>query len=114
MLAFPSSWRIYLAVEPVDMRKHFDGLWAEVEQRLGEDPRQGALFVFSNKGHNRLKLLYWDGTGVWVLAKRLEKGRLTWPIGSDRKKLSLTTESLTMLINGIDLKDGCRKAWYER
>lgn len=44
MLAFPSSWRVYVAVEPVDMRKHFDGLWAEVEQRLGEDPRQGALF----------------------------------------------------------------------
>ncbi len=63
MLAFPSSWRVYLAVEPVDMRKHFDGLWAEVDQRLGEDPRQGALFVFSNKVRNRLKLLYWDGTG---------------------------------------------------
>lgn len=114
MLAFPSSWRVYLAVEPVDMRKHFDGLWAEVEQRLGEDPRQGALFVFSNKDRNRLKLLYWDGTGVWVLAKRLEKGRFSWPVGSDRKKLSLTTEALTMLISGIDLKDGCRKAWFER
>ncbi len=114
MLAFPSAWRVYLAVEPVDMRKHFDGLWAEVEQRLGEDPRQGALFVFTNRHRNRLKLLYWDGTGVWVLAKRLEKGRFTWPVGSDRQKLSLTTEALTMLIGGIDLKDGCRKAWYER
>ncbi len=61
MQAFPSSWRIYLAVEPADMRKHFDGLWAEVEQRLGEDPRQGALFGLANKDRNRLKMLYWDG-----------------------------------------------------
>ena len=114
MLAFPSSWRVYLAVEPVDMRKQFDGLWAEVEQRLGEDPLQGALFVFSNRDRNRLKMLYWDGTGVWVLAKRLEKGGPTWPVGSDRWKLSLTTEALTMLISEIDLKDGCRKAWFER
>jgi len=57
MLSFSSSRGIYLAVEPVDMRKHFDGLWAEVEQRLGEDPRQGALFVFANKDRNRLKML---------------------------------------------------------
>ena len=75
MLAFPSAWKVYLAVEPVDMRKHFDGLWAEAELHLRENPRMGALFVFANKERNRLKMLYWDGTGVWVLAKRLEKGR---------------------------------------
>jgi transposase len=114
MLSFPSAWRVYLAVEPVDMRKHFDGLWAVAEQYLGENPRDGALFVFTNRDRNRLKMLYWDGTGVWILAKRLEQGRFTWPVGSDRKKLSLTTEALTMLIGGIDLKDGCQKAWYER
>jgi transposase len=114
MFTFPGTWRVYLAVEPVDMRKHFDGLWAEVEQRLGEDPRQGAMFVFSNRERNRLKILYFDGTGVWVFAKRLEAGRWSWPVGSDRRKLSLTPEALTMLVSGIDLKDGCRKAWYER
>jgi transposase len=75
MFGFPGTWRIYLGVEPVDMRKHFDGLWAEAELHLGENPRTGALFVFANKERNRLKMLYWDGTGVWVLAKRLEKGR---------------------------------------
>lgn len=114
MFAFPGSWKIYLAVQPVDMRKHFDGLWAEAEQHLGEDPKSGALFVFTNKSRDRLKLLYWDGTGVWVMAKRLEAGRFTWPIGSNAHKLSLGTEALTMLIGGIELKSGCQKAWYER
>ena len=114
MLSFPLGLKIYLAVEPVDMRKHFNGLWALATEKLKEDPRQGAAFVFTNKDRDRVKLLYWDGTGVWVMAKRLEKGRFTWPIGSDQKKLSLSTEALTMLIGGIDLKDGCQKAWYER
>jgi transposase len=114
MLTFPLGLKIYLAVEPVDMRKQFNGLWALAQEKLGEDPRSGALFAFTNKDRDRLKLLYWDGTGVWVMAKRLEKGRFTWPVGSDRTKLSLTGESLTMLLAGIDLKDGCQKAWYER
>lgn len=114
MLGFPSALKIYLAVEPVDMRKQFNGLWALASDRLREDPRQGALFVFTNKSRDRVKMLYWDGTGPWVLAKRLEKGRFTWPVGSSEVKLSLMPESLTMLLAGIDLKAGCQKAWYER
>ena len=114
MLTFPSALKIYLAVEPVDMRKSFNGLWSQAEQKLREDPRQGALFVFANKDGDRLKMLYWDGTSVWIFAKRLEQGRFTWPTGSDRTKLSLAPEALAMLMAGIDLKDGCRKAWYER
>jgi transposase len=114
MLAFPATVRIFLAVEPVDMRKQFNGLWAEAQGRLEEDPFDGALFVFTNKRRNLVKMLYWDGSGVWVFAKRLEKGRFSWPIGSDRTKLSLAPESMTLLLGGIDLKDGCKKAWYER
>ena len=114
MLTFPSALKIYLAVEPVDMRKSFNGLWSLAEQKLHENPRQGAVFVFVNKNRNRLKMLYWDGTGIWIFAKRLEEGRFTWPVGSDRTKLSLQPEALAMLMAGIDLKDGCRKAWYER
>ena len=106
--------RILLALEPVDCRKSFDGLWAVAREHLNEDPRQGTLFAFTNKAHTRVKLLYWDGTGVWVFAKRLEKGSLTWPIGSDRRKLTIEPAALTMLINGIDLKEGSLKAWYER
>ena len=114
VLTFPTALKIYLALEPVDMRKQFNGLWSLAEERLGEDPRQGAVFVFANRDRDRIKLLYWDGTGVWVFAKRLEQGRFTWPVGSGRTKLNLALEALTMLLAGIDLKDGCRKAWYER
>lgn len=114
MLTFPTALKIYLAVESVDMRKQFNGLWSMAEEKLQENPRNGALFVFVNKDRDRLKMLYWDGTGPWVFAKRLEKGRFSWPIGSDRKKLCLAPEALTMLLSGIDLRDGCKKAWYER
>ena len=76
MLAFPAGFKIYLAVAPVDMRKQFNGLWAEAEHQLKIDPRQGAVFVFGNRQRDRIKLLYWDGTGVWVLAKRLEQGAI--------------------------------------
>ena len=114
MLLFPTALKIYLAIEPVDMRKQFNGLWSLAAERLHEDPRQGAAFVFTNKPKDRIKILYWDGTGSWVFAKRLEKGRFTWPVGREGAKLSLAPEALTMLLAGIDLKDGCRKAWYER
>lgn len=114
MLSFPCALRIFLAVEPVDMRAQFNGLWAQAEQKLREDPRSGSLFVFTNKHRNRLKMLYFDGSGVWVFAKRLESGRFSWPVGSDSTKLSLTAPALTMLLAGIELKDGCKKAWYER
>ena len=108
MLTFPSALKIYLAVEPVDMRKQFNGLWSLAEEKLRENPRGGAVFVFVNKDRDRLKMLYFDGTGPWVFAKRLEKGRFSWPVGSDRKKLSLAPESLTMLLAGIGVALGKR------
>ena len=115
MLAFPASIRIYVAVQPVDMRKSFNGLWAAVTERLHEDPKSGALFAFINKDRTRLKLLYWDGTGVWVLAKRLEQGRFSWAATTDaRAKIALAPEALAMLLSGVDLKQGTLKPWYER
>lgn len=114
MFSFPNQTKVYLAVSPVDMRKSFNGLWTEASERLKEDPFNGALFVFANKRRDRIKILYWDGSGLWVFAKRLEKGRFTWPSGSNDHKLSLTPQSLGMLLEGIDLRKGCKKAWYER
>ena len=115
MLTFPTALKIYLAVEPVDMRKQFNGLWSAVQEKLHEDPKSGAVFGFINKERTRLKLLYWDGTGVWVLAKRLEQGRFSWPQPSQAgAKLSLAPEALALLVGGIDLKGATLKAWYER
>jgi transposase len=115
MLAFPAAIRIYVAVQPVDMRKSFNGLWSAVSERLHEDPKSGAMFAFINKERTRLKLLYWDGTGVWVLAKRLEQGRFSWAASTDeRKKITLAPEALAMLVSGVDLKQGTLKPWYER
>ena len=79
MLSFAGSLKVFVALEPCDLRKSFNGLHGVVSERLGEDPRQGALFVFTNRRHTRLKVLYWDGTGLWVLIKRLEKGTFAWP-----------------------------------
>lgn len=113
MLSFPANFKIYLALDPVDMRKQFNGLWAAATEQLREDPRQGAVFAFANRDHNRIKLLYWDGTGVWVLAKRLEKGRFTWPCATGAK-LALAPAELTLLLAGIDLRKTTKKTWHGR
>ena len=73
MLNFPGSLKVFVAAEPCDMRRSFNGLHDAVSHRLKEDPRSGAVFAFTNKRRNLLKILYWDGTGLWVLAKN-EKG----------------------------------------
>ena len=69
MLSFTGGLKVFVALEPCDLRKSFNGLHALVTERLGENPRQGALFVFTNRRHSRLKILYWDGTGLWLLIK---------------------------------------------
>jgi transposase len=115
MLAFPHSVRIFVAVEPVDMRKQCNGLWSAAQEQLHEDPKSGAVFCFINQERTRLKLLYGDGTGVWVLAKRLEQGRFSWPAPSEKKtKLTLAPEALALLVGGIELKSASLKPWYER
>lgn len=113
MMAWPVGVRVFLATAPVDMRCQYDGLWAAARERLGEDPRGGALFAFTNRARTRLKILYFDGTGVWVLAKRLEKGRFSWPTGTE-PKVTLAPEALALIAGGIDLKKTRAKAWYGR
>ena len=81
-LATPS--RIFLATAPVDMRKQENGLWGVVTAGLGSNPQDGSLFVFTNKSRDRVKMLHWDGAGVWVISKRLEKGRFRWPAAGAR------------------------------
>lgn len=82
--------------------------------QLGENPKEGAVFCFTNRERTRLKLLYWDGTGVWVLAKRLEQERFPWPEPSEAKrKLALTPEALALIVGGVDLKTATLKPWYD-
>jgi transposase len=116
MLNFTGSLKVFVALEPCDLRMSFNGLHGLVRERLREDPLQGALFVFSNRSHTRLKMLYWDGTGMWVLIKRLERGTFSWPKPSESGavKLRLAPEALALLTDGVDLRGGRLRAWYER
>jgi transposase len=116
MLSFTGSLKVFLAVEPCDLRKSFNGLHARVTESLGEDPRSGALFVFINRRHTRLKILLFDGTGLWVCTKRLEEGTFSWPRQVEPKttKLSLAPEALALLTDGVDLRGAELRPWYER
>ncbi len=116
MLSFSGSLKVFVALDPCDMRKGFNGLFAAVTERLGEDPKGGALYVFCNRRHTRIKILYWDGTGLWVLTKRLEKGTFAWPkmIEPGTTKLCLRAEALAMLTDGVDLRGAKLRPWYER
>lgn len=116
MIGFTGALKIYLALEPQDMRKSFNGLYAAAQEHLGEDPRSGALFVFCNKRRNRIKTLYFDGTGLWVSAKRLERGCFSWPKPSrgGQSKLRLAPEALVLLLDGVDLRGARLRPWYER
>src|SRR5438105_14628037 len=99
MLSFSGSLKVFVAVEACDVRQGFNGLHALVTQRLGEDPKAGALFVLSNRRHTRIKILCWDGTGLRVLSKRLEKGPFSWAkeLEPQTPKLRLRPQALAML-----------------
>jgi len=116
MLSLSGALKIYLAVEPADMRKGFTGLWALTVNVLKEDPTEGALFAFTNQRRNRVKLLYWDGSGMWIMTKRLEQGTFAWPKGLDVEngKLPLKPEALALLLDGVDLRGGRLRPWYQR
>lgn len=116
MLSFTGSLKVFVALEACDMRKGFNGLHAMVTERLGEDPRTGSLFVFSNRRHTRLKILYFDGTGLWLLSKRLEQGTFSWPKSAEAgaTKLRLAPEAFAMLTDGVDLRGAKLRPWYER
>lgn len=106
--------KIYIAVEAIDMRKGFEGLHGLVRDQLGQDPLSGHLFLFTNKTKTRLKALVWDGSGLWVCAKRLEQGRFHWPEAENVRSVTMRAEELAMLMNGLDLKQTKPRAWYRK
>ncbi len=111
MLALTSGLRIFVAVAPVDLRRGFEGLSAHVETVLQERVLEGGLFVFTNRRRNRLRLLWFDGTGLWQATKRLEGGTLHWPAG-DGAAVGLRPEQLSALISGLEVTE--RTGWYRR
>lgn len=115
VLSFSGSVRVFVALEPCDMRKGFEGLAGLVGTEMKEQVQSGALFVFGNRRRTRLKMLYFDGTGLWLLSKRLETGTFSWPRDTEgKKKLRLRPEALALLTDGVDLRGAKLRPWYER
>jgi transposase len=85
-----------------------------VRDQLGQDPLSGHLFLFTNKTKTRLKVLVWDGSGLWVCAKRLEKGRFRWPDTEAARSVTMRAEELAMLVNGLGWKQTRQRNWYRK
>jgi transposase len=101
MIGLPAGTKVWLACGVTDMRKGFDGLAALVQLNLHEDPFSGQLFVFRGRRGDRVKILWWDGDGLCLFAKRLERDRFVWPKATDGT-VHLTQAQLSMLLEGID------------
>lgn len=122
MLSISRTTRVFLATEPTDMRKGFDGLFALVETLIQEDPFSGHLFVFRNRRRDRLKMLWWDRDGLAIFYKRLEKGSWQFPtdLKSSRRseqsphRCEIRSDEFAMLLEGIDLASVRRRQRYQR
>lgn len=111
LIALTPATRIFVAVTPVDLRRSFDGLAAHVQEVLQQQVIEGGLFAFTNRRRNRLRLLWWDGSGLWIATKRIERGRLSWP-ASQGASVGLRPEQLSALIAGLEVTE--KAGWYRR
>jgi transposase len=113
MFGVSPATRVYLAVGATDLRRSFDGLYGLVQGALKADPLSGHLFVFCNRSRTRVKVLYFDGSGLWVCAKRLEEGRFSWPenAGTEASR-GCDVQGLLLILGGIDPKETRRKRWW--
>ena len=109
-----SALKIRVILPSVDMRKSFDGLTGVLREHCIEKFNAKYFYLFSNKRRNRLKLLYFDRTGVYVVAKRLEEGTFSWPpqAKKDEQILPLAPEALQLLLDGVDLRGAQLREWY--
>ena len=114
MLTLPPSVKIYVAAQPVDARKSFDGLTALVEAEFGLTPMSGHLFVFLNRRGHVAQVLFWDRTGFCILKKRLESGtfRLVRTADRDAKHVEIDSGELTLMLEGIELAGAKRRKRY--
>jgi transposase len=111
MIALTAATRVFVALDPVDLRKSFSGLQGWVQDQLGEDPLSGHVFLFVNRSRTRIKLWTWDGSGAWVAAKRLERGKFSWPAGNGSCG-QLRPEEFHALVNGLVILS--KKDWYRK
>ena len=114
MLTIAPGTRVYLATEPVDLRRGHDGLCALVRGHLALDPFAGHLFVFVGRRRDRIKILFWDRGGFVVYYKRLARGRFTTPrVSADADRITLDATQLAMLLGGFDPVDARRTSAWE-
>ena len=114
MLTFRGH-RIFLVTGPTDMRKSFNGLGGIARERLGATPASRDLYLFCNRSRNRLKALVYDESGVWVLAKRLDKGTFAWPAADAKADtIEYREEQLTLLLGGFDAPKLSSRPWSRR
>lgn len=104
MIQVAPGTKVHLACRPVSMRYGFDGLAAKVASVLVQDPFSGHLFCFRSKRGDYLKILYWDGSGLCLFAKRLERGRFVWPTVSTGS-VSISAAQLAYMLDGIDWRN---------
>ncbi|KAA3628036.1 MAG: transposase [Proteobacteria bacterium] len=109
MLSVPPTMRVFVALEPTDMRKSFDGLANAARSVIEQDPLSGHLFVFFNRRRTMMKAVYWDRNGYSLLGKRLEKGTFVLPRGNDRNVVELEAAELALILEGIDLSNARRR-----
>lgn len=116
MLTLPAAVRIYVAAEPVDLRRGFDGLAAATRSLIRQDPLNGHLFVFLNRRRNRIKVLVWDRTGYLLLYKRLERGTFYVPTQPDvgQRHVELDAGEWGLLLEGVDLRGARRRPRWAR
>lgn len=113
MLGLGAATRIFVATGTTDMRLSFNGLYALAVGQLKQDPQSGHLFLFANRRRDRMKILFFDGSSLWVCARRMEQGRLHWPSSADGR-VQLTREEFALLVGGIDLNATTKRKWYRR
>ena len=101
MIGLPANTRVWIVAGHTDMRKGFDGLAALVQTALAANPFCGHVFVFRGRRGDIIKLLWFDGQGLLLLSKRLERGRFVWPQATGGS-VALTAAQLSMLLEGID------------
>jgi transposase len=120
MLTTSPATRVWLAAGATDLRAGFDRLCVLAEAVLGQQASSGHLFVFCNASRTRVRILYFDGTGLWLLTKRLERGRFAWPaaaLDADPavpRRMTLSHSELLMLLSGIDLAGTTRRSWWRK